>query len=117
MNPDDVDLVLSRDPGIEPRANFTHSVMAAVRREASQRPPLPFPWKRLAWGLAGCMAASAGAGAAIGSAGVIDPDTMLLSWTELTESPQAVRAAWIAVALLVSWLSWAVPTRLLGLRD
>ena len=117
MNPDDLDLILSRDPGVEPSANFTHSVMAAVRWEASLPPPLPFPWRRLAWALGVCVAAGVGTGAAIAAGGGFDPTALLESWTTLAGSPHAVRTAWVAAALLVSWLSWAVPARLLGLRD
>ena len=47
-NEDQIDRILSREEEIVPSAGFTASVMEAVRREASEPAPIPFPWKR-AW--------------------------------------------------------------------
>ena len=52
MNPDDLDRILSSDDDIVPASGFTASVMELVGREASAPAPIPFPWVRLACGIA-----------------------------------------------------------------
>ena len=47
-NEDQIDRILSREEEILPSAGFAALVMEAVRREASEPAPIPFPWKR-AW--------------------------------------------------------------------
>jgi hypothetical protein len=53
-NMDPIDRELLADDDAHPAPQFTARVMAAVRREAATPPPLPFPWQRLALGLAAC---------------------------------------------------------------
>ena len=50
---DPIDRELLTDDA-RPAPEFAARVMAAVRREAATPPPLPFPWRRLALGLAAC---------------------------------------------------------------
>jgi hypothetical protein len=52
MNQDQLDRTLSGEAEIVPTSGFVSGVMAAVRREASAPPPIPFPWKRALPGLA-----------------------------------------------------------------
>ena len=47
-NDDQIDRILSGNEEIIPSAGFTATVMEAVRREAAEPAPIPFPWKR-AW--------------------------------------------------------------------
>jgi len=47
-NDDQIDRILSGEEEIVASAGFTASVMEAVRREAAEPAPIPFPWKR-AW--------------------------------------------------------------------
>jgi hypothetical protein len=57
MNNDELDRILSQSLAEEelvPSSGFVASVMDAVRREATEPPPIPFPWKRA---LAGMVAA------------------------------------------------------------
>jgi hypothetical protein len=60
MKPDDLDRILSWETPVEPSSDFAMHVMAAVRRQAAESPPRPFPWLRFAAGLAasGVMAAA-----------------------------------------------------------
>lgn len=51
MQPDEIDLLLSRKDEILPSSGFASSVMDAVRREAAVPPPIPFPWRRALPGL------------------------------------------------------------------
>jgi hypothetical protein len=54
MNNDELDRILSRSLAEEelvPSSGFAASVMEAVRREATEPPPIPFPWKRALAGL------------------------------------------------------------------
>jgi hypothetical protein len=55
ISDDDLDRAFAE--GIVPSSGFTGAVMAAVLREASAPPPIPFPWKRALPGLlAGALA-------------------------------------------------------------
>jgi hypothetical protein len=49
---DELDRALCEDTGMVPSSGFTSGVMAAVLRDASAPPPIPFPWKRALPGLA-----------------------------------------------------------------
>lgn len=60
MTHDELERALTED-SIEPSSGFAASVMDAVRLAAAEPPPLPFPWGRLAVGIAACvLLASAG---------------------------------------------------------
>jgi hypothetical protein len=54
MTPDDMDRILSSEEPLEPSSGFAMSVMDAVRRQAEEPPPLPFPWTRFAAGMGAC---------------------------------------------------------------
>jgi hypothetical protein len=116
MKAEDLDRLLASEPGIEPSATFAHAVMAAVRREVDTPPPLPFPWRRAAWGMATCALAGAAVGyVAIALGPLPDPapirDSLDQAWS---------RHGWATMAVLgslaLSWAAWAVPARLFGLR-
>ncbi len=47
----DFDWLLSREEPIVPSSGFSDSVMSAVRTQAAEPPPIPFPWKRAIPGL------------------------------------------------------------------
>jgi hypothetical protein len=60
MTDEELERALAED-SLEPSSGFTASVMDAVRLAAAEPPPLPFPWGRLALGIAACgLLASAG---------------------------------------------------------
>lgn len=61
MTPEDIDRILSSEDSLEPSANFAMEVMAAVRLQAAEPPPLVFPWRRFAGSLV-ASAAMTGAG-------------------------------------------------------
>jgi hypothetical protein len=49
VKPEDIERLLIDDAaGVTASPRFSTAVMAAVRREADARPPIPFPWAR-AW--------------------------------------------------------------------
>lgn len=53
---EDLDRLLADGDSIEPSTGFAAGVMEALRQE---RPPIPFPWRRLAAGLAAAVALAA----------------------------------------------------------
>lgn len=57
MSHDEIDRILSREQELLPSSGFSVSVMEAVRREAVEPPPIPFPWKRAVPGLLVAVAA------------------------------------------------------------
>jgi len=50
---DEIDGILSSEPGLEPSSGFVRAVMDAVHEDAGA-PPLPFPWRRFALGVVAC---------------------------------------------------------------
>lgn len=122
MNPKDqhqaavvaIDRVLAREEKLVPSSGFMAAVMERVREEAADPAPLPFPWKRIAPGLV-LAAGTIGWGAWLakrfaGSA-----------MHELVQAPPQIppavlphleQAAWVALALAVSWAGWALSMRL-----
>jgi hypothetical protein len=54
MTPDEIDRILAGADRLEPSSGFVRNVMDAVRRQASEPPPVRFPWLRFAAGLLAC---------------------------------------------------------------
>lgn len=94
MNDDRVRQFLDRD-SIVPSSGFTASVMDALRREAQTPPPIPFPWKRAALGLA------ASAAVAVFAATSLPPP-------RFSVDPASV---WAALGVVVAVLSAGLPLR------
>ena len=44
---DELDRILSTERSVTPSPDFAHSVMRAVRHEATAPPAIPFPWRRM----------------------------------------------------------------------
>ena len=49
--PEELDRILASDDFLEPSSGFAGAVMGAVRRQAAEPPPIPFPWPRFVVGL------------------------------------------------------------------
>jgi hypothetical protein len=62
--PDELERLLASNDPLEPSSGFAAGVMAQVRRQAAEPPPLPFPWLRFLVGVSACLLL-AGAGAAL----------------------------------------------------
>lgn len=108
MRENDLDRMLSGDACIDPPAGFTASVMAAVQREASIPPPIPFPWKRALPGLVFC----AGVLLAFFVEGVMSaPAHAHSAALAHAHSESDTAAGWTAAALLVSLASVLLPMR------
>jgi hypothetical protein len=104
MKHDKIDRILAEDPTLQPSSGLADSIMEAVRREATTPAPLPFPWRRVAPGLAVCLIAVVAAAIAAlqGSTGADAewaPLTAGLESTLLTQS-----SLWLVGTLLGSWL-------------
>jgi hypothetical protein len=120
MTHDELDRVLSRslsEEEIVPSSGFTASVMEAVRREATEPPPIPFPWRRALPGVAAAgltlvwlfveiiLQAPKGAAAPPPSAGWVQP---------VLHAVANLDAGWLALAavLVVSFASVLLSVRL-----
>jgi hypothetical protein len=111
MMHDDVDRILAGEESVVPSSGFTASVMEAVRREAAAPPQIPFPWKRALPGLAACALTIPAAAVGLrGPAPGQDPLAAVL------KAAGDAGAGWIAVALLLAYISMALSTRLAGGR-
>jgi hypothetical protein len=115
-----IDYILSREDEILPSSGFAISVMDAVRREAAAPPPIAFPWKRA---LPGMVVAALAlllvvAGGVMAIAQGYRPATPQLSMTVPFVMPSIFNgglesaAIWIALALLVAFVSVKLSMRL-----
>jgi hypothetical protein len=111
MTDDDLDPLLQSHDDIVPSSGFTDAVMAAVRHEAWETPPLRFPWERAALGPVMAVLVvvlSVGLGfvrpATVGSAlpGVVGTGEML---TAIGDAASTVPLGWMALALLLTLAS------------
>jgi len=99
----EIERILRVEEQVEPSAGFALQVMAAVRREASTPAPLPFPWRRLLAGIAGCGAligAGAVAIARTGSEAFLP--TLLVPGPPLAAGSSGL--GWALAALAGTWL-------------
>jgi hypothetical protein len=112
---DDFDGILSSEQDVVPRSAFVGNVMAAVRREALTPAPIPFPWWRIAPGLAICaIALTTFLVVAViqfhegeGVAGTL-PRVIV----NVVENANSIGLRWIVLALVASF----VPSRLVLAR-
>ena len=111
---DAIERILATEEEIVPSSGFAAAVMERVREEATAPEPIPFPWKLAIPGI--LLAAGVlgwGAWEAVRT-GLPDVGQTLLSPPVL--SPAAVRgledAGWVALALAISFCSWALSMRL-----
>ena len=107
---DDLDRVLSNEPEIRPSDAFLASVMAAVERESSGPPPIPFPWLRALPLAAAALALAAFIVISLGSADSAAPPSVLSTASEvMVRTASTPVAIWATVGLLVSAASACVP--------
>ena len=121
MNPDVLDRMLSGREDLVPSSGFVSNVMDAVRQEAFAQPPIPFPWKYALPGLAAAAVALLGfVFLVLGrfDSGSVRPavPSVAPALLAIIEGVRASDLGWIAVALLVSFLSVRFSMRLTGSR-
>ena len=93
MTPEELELILAGEDGLEPSSGFAGGVMAAVRVQAEEPAAVVrFPWGRFGAGLAGCLG-MAGAGASLFVRGGVVWESM---------APAAPEVGFAVAALLVS---------------
>lgn len=106
---DELDLVLSGEPEIDPSPLFARSVMAAVNRAAVEPPPIPFPWVRALPGIAVAVVVTA-----LVVANALSPQAAARTsifpgaMEGLMRGASTPQAIWTMVGLLVSAASIAV---------
>ncbi len=122
MERDELDDILCGAQEVAPSDSFLPGVMAAIEREASTPPPIPFPWKRIvpAW------AAGAGTFATLlteavgplgrGAAAQIGPDVASF-FNGILEAARSIEGVWIATALALVLASVKFSMRLTGARS
>jgi hypothetical protein len=116
MQYDELDHILAGDPAIHPSSEFTASVMAAIRREASAPAPLAFPWRSALPGLvaSGLLLAvllqQAFLQPGITSARFSPP--WLPVFVQVLETAKRLGVHWILFAILLSFASMQLSARL-----
>jgi len=115
---DPLDRILSEDDSLEPSSGFGASVMDAVRRQAAEPQPIPFPWLRFAIGLAACIVLGAAGAKLLAKAGHVLASVAPLSALQASLAPLAAvlpvlgwAAAAIALSAAVSRLPWILVRR------
>lgn len=109
-----IDRILASDDELVPSSGFLAAVMDRVREEAAAPPPIPFPWKLAIPGIV-LLVGVAGWGV-YEAAHFLSPGPHGSALSQL-QVPIAMahdlkQAGWVAAALIVSALSWAVPRRM-----
>ena len=112
MRDEEIDRVLGGEEEILPSSGFHASVMAAVHREATAPPPIPFPWKR-AWPAIAAAALTLVASPLLivqsGAAGPTVVDSLL-------PAAESVGAPWIVLAATATAGCLLLSRRLAGER-
>jgi hypothetical protein len=111
-----VDSILATEEPLIPSSGFLASVMERIHEQARLPLPIPFPWKRalpgillfigaLVWGAVELVRHGLPAGSGI---------TLTQPHLSATLERPLQQAAWVALALCVSLLSWLLSRRLAG---
>lgn len=116
MHRTEIDRILATEEELIPSSGFLASVMESVREGAAAPPPIPFPWKRAVPGI--LLVAGVFGWGAVELVRYGQPAVKEISLTPPHLSAAAVRpleqAAWVALALGASLLSWLLSRRLAG---
>ncbi len=116
MQYDELDRILAEETAILPSPEFTASVMAAVRREASAPVPIAFPWRRVLPGFV----VSGLALAVLLQQVFVQPGITAVRFSpgwlpklvQVLETARHLGVHWIAIALFLAFASMQVSTRL-----
>lgn len=100
---DELDRILVSEEPLVPSSRFAERVMDAVHDAAAAPPPLPFPWRRFALGLAASVVGIASGAMLVTQPGVgVPPEVLsplLAAWTELEYSALATVGTLAALRL------------------
>lgn len=112
---DELDRILGSEGELEPSSGLTAAVMDAVREEARSQAPLAFPWRRAVPGMTVCVLLLVVGIVLLAIRGVANgsgpsPEE-LVQWVR---SPAGMAWGWAAFGLLISYLSWRVPMKMVG---
>ena len=120
MTGDPLDRSFSHGDDIVPSSGFAAGVMEAVRQDAATPPPIPFPWKRALPGLAAwALALAAFVAAALLPLGWRNAEQAIPAMDMLRhylDAANALGAGWLAMVLVVSFVSFRLAMRLAGGR-
>lgn len=116
MAPGEIDRILATDDELIPSSGFLASVMDRVKEEARTPAPIPFPWKRAVPGIAlaagvfgwGAFEFIRHAPSAAQSIPFTAPHVSIPVGRPLEQ------AGWVALALVISLVSWLLSRRLAG---
>jgi hypothetical protein len=112
LRDEELDRVLGGEEDILPSSGFHASVMAAVEREATSPPPIPFPWKRAWPAFAAAALAVVGTPILLLESGAAVPSV----FDALRPAAMSVGAPWIALAAAATAGSLLLSRRFAGER-
>jgi hypothetical protein len=116
MNLDAVDRILAAEEELIPSSGFLTAVMERVKEEAAAPPPIPFPWKRAIPGMALAAGVLGWGGFELARSSMVAMREARFAPPHLTVAVEhaLLPAAWVALALGASLLSWLFSRRLAG---
>ena len=117
MTNDELDRVLASYDDIVPSSGFARAVMNAIGQERWQRPPLQFPWRRIAIGpLVAILLLVVGLVRSSGSATVrsafIGDVAQAEMWRAISDVVTRLHLEWAAVSMLLTVASLSLSSHL-----
>jgi len=112
MKDEELDRILGGENDVLPSPGFHASVMAAVHREATAPPPIPFPWKRAWPAMAAAALTLAGSSLLLVQTDTAGPTV----FDALRPAAESLGAPWIALAAAASAVSLLLSRRLAAER-
>jgi hypothetical protein len=114
-NPDTIDRILAAEEELVPSSGFLAATMDRVREEAAMPAPIPFPWKRALPGIVVTAAVLGWSGLELARTGLSAQQVPSFTQLHLTAAGRELEpAAWVALALVASLLSWLFSRRMVG---
>jgi hypothetical protein len=112
----EIDRILATEEPLIPTSGFLASVMESVREEETAPQPIPFPWKRFVPGILVATGVLSWGAFKMIRQGLPEIRSVSLAPPHLPAAAiQPVeQAAWVALALGISLLSWLLSRRLAG---
>ena len=124
MTSERIDGILASEEDLVPSSGFLAAVMERVQEESAVPPPIPFPWKRAAPGIALACGVFGWGGYelvryGISARGSFAPGPNLAGVASALHLGTATgrpleQVGWVALALGLSWASWLFSRRLAG---
>jgi hypothetical protein len=116
MTSERIDGILGAEEELMPSSGFLAGVMDRIEEEAAALPPIAFPWKRAIPGMALAAGVFGWGGFELVRYGIPAAGKVAIAAPHPGAGSQwpMEQLGWVALALGLSWLSWAFSRRIVG---